>query len=457
MKAFFRRAIAILMAGVMGGAVLTGCGSSTTVDGSKTVMTVNDEKVRLGVLSFYARYYQAMMTNYYGAMVQQQGTGMFDQSTSDSSDKTISTYGQSLRKSIVDDVEQMVVISQHAKDKEYKVSLTDDQKKQIKAAAKAYISNNSQEVRDKIGATEADVEKLLELQTIKSSMMDPMVKDVSTKVTQKESQQSKVTYVSVAVDTSSSTSSSTTSSSSTATASSAASSGTSSSSSTSTKTSKKAARAKAKETAQKVLDAMKAQSDVASADMDTVAKSVDSSLSAVSGNYTTNDTTDGTVDSSIVKAVKGLSDGTLVDKVVESKNKNNYYVVRFDKTNDEESTASKKESIISTRKQTAYEKLTKQWVKKADIKVNNRVLKTLTITDRAPYTLKTESTASSTTPAASSAASTTSSTAAASSASAAASSTASAASTTSSTTSGTSSATSSTASASGTSSAANAD
>lgn len=434
MKAFFRRAIAIVVAGVMGGAVLTGCGS-TTVDGSKTVMTVNDEKVRLGVLSFYARYYQAMMTNYYGAMVQQQGAGMFDQSTADSSDATISTYGQSLRKNIVDDVEQMVVISQHASDKKYKISLTSDQKKQIKAAAQAYIKNNSKEIRDKIGATEADVEKLMELQTIKSSMMDPMVKDVSTKVTQKEAQQSKVTYVSVAADTSS-TSSSTTSSSEASSVSEAS----STTSSTSTKTSEKEARAKAKATAQKVLDAMKTQTDVASADMDSVAKSVDSSLSAVSGNYTTNDTTDGTVDSSIVKAVKGLSDGTLVDTVVQSSNKNNYYVVRFDKTDDEESTASKKESIISTRKQNAYEKLVKQWVKKADIKVNNRVLKTLTITDRAPYTLKTESSASSTTSAVSEASSSASAAASSTSSAAASSAASSNASTASQTTSASSSA-----------------
>lgn len=441
MKAFFRRAIAVLMAGVMGGAVLTGCGSSTTVDGSKTVMTVNDEKVRLGVLSFYARYYQSMMTSYYGAMAQQQGGGMFDQSTADSSDKSISTYGQALRKNVVDDLEQMVVISQHASDKKYKISLTSDQKKKIKAVAKAYITDNSKEVRDKIGATQDDVEKLLELQTIKSSMMDPMVKNVSTKVSQKESQQSTVTYVSVAADTSGTSSSATSSSG--ATSSSQASSSTSS---TSAKTSKKAARAKAKATAQKVLDAMKTQSSAASADMDSVAKSVDSSLSAVNGNYTTNNTTDGTVDSSIVKAVKGLSDGTLVDHVVQSKNKNNYYVVRFDKTNDAESTSSKKESIISTRKQTAYEKLVKQWVKKADIKVNNRVLKTLTITDHVPYTLKSESSASSTTASAASGTSSTAlagTTSSASSSSSAASSTGStAASTASGTASGTASASS---------------
>lgn len=379
MKSFFRSAAALTLASVMGAALLTGCGSSK-IDGSQTVVTVNDEKVDLGVVSFYAKYTQAQVYQYYGQMMGS-ANNMFDTSMADSSDATIGTYGESLRKSALTDVEKLAVISQHAKD--YNVSLTDDDEKKIDEVAKDYISKNTESVRDKIGASEADVKKLLEYQTIQAKMLDPLAKDVDTNVTQKEAQQSKVTYVAIDPDSISGNSASSNSAQ-------------KASSSAESTAEKNQSQQKAEQEAQQILSALEAESDPANADMDAIAKKVDNSLTASVGHYSTNDTTNGSVDSEVVKAVKGMADGTVVDHVVTGSNKKTLYVVRFDLTDDADYTETQKQTIIRQRKQSNYDKIVNGWVKKSKIKVDSKVLNTLKITDEDPITLKAAASSAST-------------------------------------------------------------
>jgi CO dehydrogenase nickel-insertion accessory protein CooC1 len=45
---------------------------------------------------------------------------------------------------------------------------------EIEKAAQAYIDNNSEEVRAKIGASKEDVMELMELQTVRSLLLDPL-------------------------------------------------------------------------------------------------------------------------------------------------------------------------------------------------------------------------------------------------------------------------------------------
>jgi foldase protein PrsA len=362
MNSMFRRAAAMVLAGIMGGALLTGCGS-TKIDGSKTVMTVNDEAVRLGVASFYTKYQQAQIYKYYSQMLG--SSGIFDTSIADSSDPSVDTYGESMKKTALEDVEKMVVMAQHAD--EFGVKLTDEEKKAIDQAAQDYIDKNQEEIRGKIGADKEDIVRLLELQTIQSKMMDPLVKDVDTKVTQEESQQSKVTYV--AVDTAD------------------AASGASSTKEAAEST-PEGPDEKAQKNADAVLKAVLAEADPAAADLDAIAKKVDSSLSAVEGHYTTSDTTDGSVDSAVVDAVKDLKEGTVVDHVITGSNGKTLYVARFDLKDDETYTATKKESIVRSRKQDEFDKVTDGWLKDAKIKVDQKVWKTVTLSDKDPVTLK---------------------------------------------------------------------
>lgn len=372
MKSIFRKAAVLALAGTMGAALLTGCGS-TKVDGTQTVVTVNDEKLTLGVASFYSRFEQGQLYSYMAQMLGSSTNNFFD-GVADSS--TGDTYGETMKDSIIKDLENLVVLSQHASD--YGVSLTDEEEKAIDTAAQGYIDSNSQEVRDKIGASKKDVVKLMELQTIQSKMRDPMVADVDTNVTDEEAQQAAVTYVAI---TSSSTSST------------AAAEATSSDTTSSTS---EGPDADALQAAQSILSQLTAEADPASADMDTIAKSVGDSYSATTGNFTVSDTTDGTVDSAVVKEVQGLSDGTVVDHIITGSDGTTLYVARLDTMNDTEATASKKTTIVTQRKQDKYDELLDGWVSDSEITVNDKVWDAFTITDKEPFTLKAESTASST-------------------------------------------------------------
>ncbi len=357
---FFRKAAALALTGIMSASLLAGCGS-TKIDGTQTVVTVGDEEIELGVVSFYAKYQQALLYKYYSSYL---GTAeMFDTEMEATSDNDGETYGEQMRNTALEDVEKMVVISQHAE--EYEVSLTEEEEAAIEEAAQAYIDNNSEEVREKIGASLEHVKKLLELQTIQSKMMDPIAQDVDTEVSQEEAQQSKVTYIAITPETDT-----------TAEA----------TESTDTVDEEDASDA-AMATAEAVLQAIQAEEDIANADMSTIAAEIDDSLSAVSGHYTTNDTTDGSVDSEVVAAVAGLDDGTLVDHVITGSDGETLYVARFDLLDDEEYTETTKSSIIRTRKQEAYDTITDGWMEETEIKVDQSVLKTLQLTDTDPITL----------------------------------------------------------------------
>ena len=54
MKKMMKRTAAVALAGIMSVGMLTGCGSKT-IDGTKTVATVDGTEIPLGVVSLYAR------------------------------------------------------------------------------------------------------------------------------------------------------------------------------------------------------------------------------------------------------------------------------------------------------------------------------------------------------------------------------------------------------------------
>ena len=452
MKSIMRKAAAYGLVLAMGCTSLAGCGKNgAKIDGSKTLMTVNGEDLRMGVASFYTRFQQAQMYQFY-SMYFGSGAAIFDTVEDEATGKT---YGDDIKEEVLSELEKLVIINQHAD--EFGVSLTDEQKANITAAAEAYIASNDQAVLDKVGAAKEDVEKLLTLQTVQSLMMDPIVKDVDREVPDEDAQQTTLTYVAVNVaeeeasETSeaeaqseaavseATTSEATTSEATTseATASEAtAESETAVSEATASETSAVESEAAASETAaveseaavsetaaveseaaasetaavesetaeseeeeteaqkaaradaEAILEAVMAESMIAEADMDAIAKTVNDTYYAATGQFTTNDPADADVDSSVAEAAAGLEDGELVDHVVKSEDGTRYYVVRVDHVFDEEATAEKKKSIIEERKQTLYDETTDGWVEGADIKVDENVWKTLTLTDMEPVTLK---------------------------------------------------------------------
>ena len=61
MKKMMKRTAAVTLAGIMSVGLLTGCGSKT-IDGTKTVATVDGTEIPLGVVSLYARQQQEQTT-----------------------------------------------------------------------------------------------------------------------------------------------------------------------------------------------------------------------------------------------------------------------------------------------------------------------------------------------------------------------------------------------------------
>ena len=191
MNTILKKLSAVGLSAVLTAGMLAGCGAKDApvkLDGSKVVTTVNDEEVQLGVVSFYAKYQQAYLFQMYSSYF---GTAeIFDTPATSSSDQT---YGEQMRDSVLENVEDLVLLSQHAE--EYGVSLTEEELKKIDGVAQAYIDENSEEVREEIGASFDNVVTLLKLQTVQSKMYEPLGEEVDQNVSDEEAQQSTVSYV----------------------------------------------------------------------------------------------------------------------------------------------------------------------------------------------------------------------------------------------------------------------
>ena len=443
MKAVFRKAAALGLVFAMSCTALAGCGSKgSKIDGSKTLLTVNGEDVRLGVGSLYAKYQQASIYQIYSMYFGT--TSIFDNEHDDGH-----TYGEEIKESVISDLEKMVTIKQHAE--EYGVSLTDEETAAIETAAQAYMDGNDEETRAKIGAAKEDVVELMTLQTLQASMMDPIVKDVDTEISDEDAQQTSVSYIRIDVESEpeetesveetvesgasgseaaeSETAQSAAESSEAASAESAAGSEAAESEAaeseaaqsaaesseaasvesaagseaaeseaaqseaapveaTASSVEEAAAQIEAREYGEAIISAIQEEADVAEADLDAIAKTIDESYYVSTGSFTTNDPDDTYLDSVIVEAVKGLSDGELVDHPVMNADGTCYYVIRLDKNFDEEKTETKKSDILTERKQALYDETVNGWVDAADIKVNEDVWKLVGISDMDPVTLK---------------------------------------------------------------------
>ena len=355
MKTMTKKTAVVALAGVMAAGMLTGCGEKA-LDGTKTVATVDGAEIPLGMLSLSVREGQAQAEAMYKSFM-----GGSDYSIWDTEAEKGKTYGEQAVEQALKDIELMCILKEKAAD--YDVEITEDDEKAIADAAAAFMSANTEDTLKTLAVTEDQVKTYLELETYKSRMHDPIIADVDKNVSDEEAQQSSFNYVSIS---------------------------TSDLSDDEIK--------QKKEDAQKILDGLNADPD---GDFSEIAKSVDDSYTVLSGSFDTNedaaeedsDDEDETTASSgnypdeVMKVLRTLKDGEVGPDVIETDS--SYYVVRLDKVNDEDATATKKESIISTRENELYTETTDKWMDEADIKVEKKVLKTLKVTDNHKFTIQT--------------------------------------------------------------------
>ena len=355
MKTMTKKTAVVALAGVMAAGMLTGCGEKA-LDGTKTVATVDGTEIPLGMLSLSVREGQAQAEAMYKSFM-----GGSDYSVWGTEAEEGKTYGEQAVEQALEDIELMCILKEKAAD--YDVEITEDDEKAIADAAAAFMSANTEDTLKTLAVTEDQVKTYLELETYKSRMHDPIIADVDKNVSDEEAQQSSFNYVSIS---------------------------TSDLSDDEIK--------QKKEDAQKILDGLNADPD---GDFGEIAKSVDDSYTVLSGSFDTNedaseeesDDEDETTASSsnypdeVMKVLRTLKDGEVGPDVIEADSA--YYVVKLDKVNDEDATATKKESIISTRENELYTETTDKWLDEADIKVEKKVLKTLKVTDNHKFTIQT--------------------------------------------------------------------
>lgn len=349
MNRTMKKLLCLTTAGVLGLSALAGCGSQK-IDGTKPLLTGKEDTVTVGTGNLVLRMNQVQMMSYM-SMMGGGTTGMWEQKTEDGK-----TYGEQTKDGVLDQLKAMMLLKEHAAD--YDVSISDDEKKSMEEAAKKFMEANTKETLEKISVQQSDIEQLLTLFTYQSKMYEPMTADVDTNVEDTEAAQSAITYCKVS------------------TADKTNEDGTTTPLTDDEKNEKKAQ-------AQSVLDKLLASEDPVMADVDTLAKEVDENLSALDTTFGAEDTL---LDEKLLEAAKTLQDGQVYESVVEGENA--YYVVRMDQVLDREATDAQKERIVNERKQEAYQKLLDEWKEKAEITVNEKEWKKVTLSDNDVYTLK---------------------------------------------------------------------
>ena len=347
MKKIAKNTTVAALAGVMAIGMLSGCGSKS-IDGEKTVATVDGTAIPMGVVSLYARESQAQTVAMYQSFMGS-ASNIWSQVVDEKSGKT---YGEQAAEQFMEQVELMYIMKEKAAD--YDVEVTSDDETAIAEAAAQFMKDNDEDTLKELAVSEEQVKTLLELETYRQRIYEPIRNEAEVDITDEEAQQSSFSYVSISIS--------------------------------GDDLSEDDITAR-KEQAQEILDKMK---EDPTADMGETAKAVDESYSGLTGTIFANDSEDEDIsnsyDDAVVEALRTLKDGEVYGELVETDS--SVYILRMDKVNDEDATASKKESLENTKRSNYYTETTQKWLDDAEITVDDKVLATLTITDNHSFTIK---------------------------------------------------------------------
>lgn len=330
MGQFRKKLIIVTAAGALAVSSLAGC--SRSMDNDAVVAEVGEDKITLGVANFYARMQQAQYETYYAGMMGTTGEEMWKQEIEDGK-----TYEDSTKESVLEALENMYLLKQHASD--YDVELTDDDKKAIDKAANLFVEDNTLEDKEAVSGYEKNVKEFLELATIQSKMNAPMKEGVDEEVSDDEAAQKSMQYVLFSY----------------------------------TKTDEDGNsealsdddKAALKESAQEFADNLK-ESDT----KDIEAASADVGVEVQTATFDSESTSP---NADLVKAVDALENEGDVTDIVETDA--GIYVAKVTSFLDREATDAKKESIVEERKQEQYDSLLKEWKEDTEITEHKKAWK----------------------------------------------------------------------------------
>lgn len=338
-----KRAVILLLAGVLAAGSLTGCGG---LEDSDVVATVNDTDITADVANFLARYTQAQYETYYAGYM---GDDMWSGESEEGK-----TYEDTVKDSILESLENMYLMEEHMD--EYDISLSDEEKNSIKEAASQFDSENGLAEKEKVSGNTDTVERVLELLTIQKKVQDAVKAGADTEVSDEEAAQKSMQYVTFSFTT------------------------TDEEGNSVDLTDEEKEELKA--TAESFAAGAAGAADFAAYATEQGQTSQDATFDAESA----------TLPTQLVEAADALGEGETTG-VVEGDN--GYYVARVTSLLDREATDTKKQEIVSERQQELMDETIAGWREDADIEVHERVwdkieFTTLTVTmkqDEAdPYT-----------------------------------------------------------------------
>ena len=314
-KKKFAAAAAAALACMM---LFSGCG---WINKKAALVTIENgdetDEISLGYGNFLARYNQALYDQMYRSMY---GDTMWDTDLTGSGN----TMEEDVKDDVLKQIETQYVSAKHASD--YGVSLSDDDKSAIKKAAKQFMSDNSEEALDQMGATESLVEQMLRWETYSYRVEQAIRAQADTTVTDEESVQSTFSYVLFST----------------------ASTDTDDDGNAVTLTDDQIAALK--QQAQTVADA---------ADFDAAAEAAGAEVQTYSYTASEDANEDSTFDPAVINAANVLSDGQ-TSGVIEVDGEG-FYVLRMDQKRDEDATATKVTELQEEKEDDYYNSVIEGW------------------------------------------------------------------------------------------------
>lgn len=299
---------------------LVGCGSKP-VDGSQIAATVGEKEMTLGEANFLLRYQQVQTESYYKSML---GDGIYEMDLYG----TGSTYGEDFKSDVMTQMQEYYVIEEKAAD--YGVSLSDEDKEAITEAAEAFLEANDSETLEQMSADQATVERVLSLMTLRSRVAAAVKAEADVTVTDEEAAQRGFSYITI-----------------------------SKGSGDNALTEEEIQENKDKLTA--VIASVKEGNAIEGA-------AVDQGMTAYNGNY--GEGTDAYYDEALIAALDAIGEGEVTD-IIETDS--NLYVAQVTAELDEEATANRKESLITTAQTEYFNDLLAEWVEEYPLTVVDSV------------------------------------------------------------------------------------
>lgn len=317
--------MALVGAVLMIATMMSGCAK---MDPTQTLATVNGVEIKLELANFYARYQQMQVETMYGSYMG--GRDMWRQSVEGQS------YEELTKETILDSLITMHLLE--ARQEEYGVSISEAEKAEIAEAAQTFLNDNGEEEKEVLSATQETVERILTLMLIEMKMNVAMTADVDTNVADSEAAQKRIEYVQFAY--------------------------TSTDADGATVVIEEDGRAAFKERAEEFAKEAKTTEDFVQ-----LAEEHEMTLREA-----TFDSEATHIDAALLEVADTLEEGETTD-IIETEE--GYYIAKLVSLLDREATDDKKESIVATRKNEAYQALCEEWEESANIERNDKAWKAI--------------------------------------------------------------------------------